>query len=81
MNRIDELEAEVNDLENENAELQGQIDDLENELANAEDELETKSRGTGKLDISTLNKEMMFDLLLENWEDLTLKDIESICRK
>jgi chaperonin cofactor prefoldin len=60
----------------ENIKLQTELEELEtisSDLENVDDNI-------GKLDVSTLDKLMKFELIRDNWEDIRLEDIEAIIR-
>lgn len=67
-------------------ELESALDDeshhhqlTRNELEEAKDEIDELRISNGMLDTSTLDKQMMFEKLEENWDRIKMSDIEAIC--
>lgn len=81
-----DLELELEAAERENKYLTDDLKRKDWEIKSLKDEIEEIRYGNEyrtmlhNLPIENINHEMMVQKLYDNWDNLTLRDIESICR-
>ena len=76
-----ELKEMYEDAEKQIENLEGDIKDKDDEIRELEkqnEELEEQLSVKGDLSTNTLDKEMMYEWLVQNWDNITLEDLKCL---